>query len=400
MKLSLLRVRSFVVGAASLAALAVLRGHLPALPDLPSSLSSPVTTALLQELAVAAAWLLSALVATLLFISSLRAVVGRRPRQVPRGVGAPMVPARDRSFPQSQLAARSAGSAFAPPFPLIPRGRMESNRVSQLPSPERMDEQAAPGIPTSSRHDVPRASIGLLGPLMISPSKRRRRGLRSQTQEFLAYLALHIEGATTDELVAALWPDVENGEAHQRLWRSVSEARSQLGDVILRAGDSYSLDRKAVAVDLDQFNGLLTQADAGGDREPLLGRALALVRGHPLAGTDYPWAAGDVRHLAARIVGLLEELGHYRLADGNPADALAAAEQALTLDAYNEAAHQLAMRAESKLGLRQAIVERYEGLRHELDTQFGLEPERETRLLYRRLLSQDARGVVPASTVT
>ena len=124
------------------------------------------------------------------------------------------------------------------------------------------------------------------------------------------------------------------------------------------------------------------------------------LRGHPLAGTDYPWAAGDVRHLAARIVGLLEELGHYRLADGNPADALAAAEQALTLDAYNEAAHQLAMRAESKLGLRQAIVERYESLRHELDTQFGLEPERETRLLYRRLLSQDARVVVPASPVT
>ena len=88
MKLSLLRVRSFVVGAASLAALAVLLGHLPARPDLPSSLSSPVTTALLQELAGAAAWLLSALVATLLFISSLRAVVGRRPRQVPRGRGA------------------------------------------------------------------------------------------------------------------------------------------------------------------------------------------------------------------------------------------------------------------------------------------------------------------------
>ena len=45
---------------------------------------------------------------------------------------------------------------------------------------ERTDEQAAPGIPTTSRHNLPCASLGLLGPLMISPSKRRRRGLRSR----------------------------------------------------------------------------------------------------------------------------------------------------------------------------------------------------------------------------
>jgi hypothetical protein len=49
------------------------------------------------------------------------------------------------------------------------------------------------------------------------------------------------------------------------------------------------------------------------------------------------------------------------------------------------------MHAESVLGLRQAIVGRYEPLCQELDTRFGLEPEHETRVLYRRLLSQDGR---------
>ena len=66
-------------------------------------------------------------------------------------------------------------------------------------------------------------------------------------------------------------------------------------------------------------------------------------------------------------------------------------EQAIALDPYNEAAHQVAMHAESVLGLRQAIVGRYERLCQELDTRFGLEPEHETRVLYRRLLSQDGR---------
>jgi DNA-binding SARP family transcriptional activator len=92
-------------------------------------------------------------------------------------------------------------------------------------------------------------------------------------------------------------------------------------------------------------------------------------------------------------VELLEELGRVRLGNGNPTGALGAAEQALQFDLCNEAAHRLAMQAEAALGLRQAIVDRYEQLSRELDTRLGLEPERETRLLYRRLLSQDSHAL-------
>jgi DNA-binding SARP family transcriptional activator len=40
------------------------------------------------------------------------------------------------------------------------------------------------------------------------------------------------------------------------------------------------------------------------------------------------------------------------------------------------------------LGLREGIAERYETLRRLLDERLGLEPDRETRALYRQLLSQ------------
>jgi DNA-binding SARP family transcriptional activator len=251
-------------------------------------------------------------------------------------------------------------------------------------------------VARAPRRDLRPPSIALLGPLEIAASKRRRRGLRSQTQQLLAYLALHRGGSTTDELVVALWPDVDDARARKELWRSVSDARAHLGESILGANERYLLDREAVAVDLDQFEELLIRARAehDADREQLLERALALVRGQPLAGTDYPWAAGDVRRLHATIVDLLKEVGQLRLDNGNPTGALAAAEQAIVLDAYNEAVHQLAMHAESVLGLRQAIVERYERLRQELDERFGLEPDRKTRFLYRRLLSQDGRGAM------
>jgi DNA-binding SARP family transcriptional activator len=223
------------------------------------------------------------------------------------------------------------------------------------------------------------------------------RRLRAHAQQLVAYLALHPDGATTDDLVAALWPDADHENARNRVWRAVSEARRQLGDhVVLRSDELYLLDRGAVSIDTDEFESLLRRADEslGADRERHLERALLLVRGEPLYGSDYPWALGETRRLRATIVDRLVELGSVRLDDCRPAAALTAAEQALALDPFNEPAHRLGMNAEAALGLRQAIVDRYQHLVRELDTRFGLEPERETRLLYRHLLSQDA---APAS---
>ncbi len=64
------------------------------------------------------------------------------------------------------------------------------------------------------------------------------------------------------------------------------------------------------------------------------------------------------------------------------------AEEAAALDGSNERPVQLAMEAEATLGRREAVAERYERLRRDLDERFGLEPERETRTLYRELLGQ------------
>jgi len=373
---------------ATLAALAVLWRQRPALPELPDSLSSPVTTGLLQELVFIAAWLLAVVVVFLLLVHVLLVYVVHAPRRRTRALRPVVVPAmRDRSVTNAGLVAGAAQPSFAAPFPLILLARPEISRDS------------SPIHAQPPRTDPP-PRIALLGPVTIAAIKPRRRGLRSQTQELLAYLALHAEGATTDGLVAVLWPEIDDESASRmRVWRAVSEVRSQLGNVIVRAGEQYFLDRKAITVDLDEFDVLLAQA--GGrrdvDREPLLERALVLVRGQPLAGTDYAWAAGEVSHLRAKMVGLLHDLGNLRLDSDNPTGALGAAEQAISLDAYNESAHRLAMRAESALRLRGSVAERYELLCQDLDTRLGLGPERETRLLYLHLLGQNATSV--ASTV-
>lgn len=365
----------------AVAALAILWRVRPAPPELPSSLSSPVTTYLIQQLVLVAAWLLSGLVVLVLLVHSILALVASPPRSA-------WAPSSDAPLRRLRSPVRPR-SGFPPPFPLVLRSHAEPSAASigLTREPTNTPAGAVPG----------EASISLLGPLKISPSKHRGRGLRSRTQEFLVYLALRREGATTDELASALGPEIDDAEAARRsVWRSASEARSRLGEAVLHVGDRYLLDRRKVDVDLDRFNALLAEAAvrSGTDREQLLEQACALVRGDPLADIDASWAAGETRHLRAVVAGLLQQLGELRLRS-DPAGALASAEEAVALDPYAESAQRLAMRAEAALGLREAIVERYEALRRELDAKLGLEPERETRQLYRHLLSQDA-GAPPS----
>jgi DNA-binding SARP family transcriptional activator len=378
----------------------------PPLPALPNSLSSPITLALVRGILDFAAWAAALALTGLLFAHSLRGLFARRP--LPPARALKIDPARrQRSIAQARLATGTGQGGFPPPFPLIVRAPAESDRgvnveVAGAPAREPAAATSASLTPTvrpkvvptvsASMPELPPPSIALLGPLTVTESKPLRKRLHSRTQELLAYLALHPQGATGDDLVAALAADIDDEQERARLWRAVSQARARLGEVILRVDERYRLNRDTIAVDLDRFEQLLTAADAAADREreQLLERALSLVRGQPLAGSDFPWAAGELRRLQAKIADRLRELGYHRLDNGNPAGALDAAEQAIALESCNEPAHRLAMQAESVLGLRQAISERYDQLCRELDSRFGLEPDRETRLLYRRLLSQDA----------
>jgi DNA-binding SARP family transcriptional activator len=357
--------------------LVLLKEDRPAFP----SLSSTITLELVRDTVALAAWGACVALVALLLVRSLQAVVARAQASQPR------VPvARPRlSLGHARLPNRATEGGFPPPFPLVLRAP-----ATTPDHPPVCDRSAA--APAES--EPARPSISLLGPMRIEPLSPRPRSRRSHAEPLLAYLALHRDGATTDELAANLWSGLDDEKARKRLWGSISDARSHLGEVILRADERYRLDRDAVAIDLDRFESLLTQADRNpAARRQLLERALQLVRGDPLAGSDYPWALGEIRCLRATIIDRLAQLGQLRLDDSDPAGALAAAEQAIALDPHNEPAHRLAMRAEGTLGLRQAIAERYSRLARELDTRFGLEPERETRLLYRTLLSQDAVAV-------
>jgi two-component SAPR family response regulator len=175
-------------------------------------------------------------------------------------------------------------------------------------------------------------------------------------------------------------------------WRAAGtnyylRCREAAGGAWIHRGERYMLDRSKVRVDLDELHRLFTAtgepADAGA-----LEAALALWRGEPLEGSDYLWADGEIRSLSATLLDLLERVGGLRLARGDGRAALEMAEQSIVLDGLHEPSWRLALQAEHSLGMRESITRRYDELTRSLDEQLGLEPTRETRMIYRELLGQ------------
>jgi DNA-binding SARP family transcriptional activator len=350
----------------------------PGAPSLPGSLSTPLTIEAVEGVVIWLLWLVVGVLALALLLNALRPR-SRSPAAIPRLRSTserplrPVIPMH-RQSPPSLVVASPKPRSDAPA-----NGR--ASTIGQRPA-----------APLAVASDVPiRAGVSVLGSLTIAGAKRSRRGLRAAALELIAYLALNHRQVQRDELLEAFWPGLDPRRTRTRLHQAVRDARRLLGSAIASERDRYWLDRDAVDIDLDELERLLTQARVAKDAEigqRLLEQALALFTDEPLTGSDYLWAEGEVRRLRATEIELLEQVGRNRLGRGEPRRALELAERALALDGLNEDLWRLALEAESALGLREAVDDRYERLRELLGERLGLEPDRETRSLYRSLLAQ------------
>jgi DNA-binding SARP family transcriptional activator len=382
---ALLRLPSLLAATVALGALAALARFRPEFPETPNSLSSPVTTAFVQGLALIAAWLLAALLVLLLLVESLR---GRRASRR-NGLDRHDLPARMREPARFRTLAGTHGLLR----PLIDEPRLLVVAPPEAqPAPPGDKGDGSPSKPAAGAAVEPesRPLISLLGPLAIHGGKRSRRGLRARALELIAFLALRREGAQRDEILEALWPGEDPKRSRQRLYQAARDARKLLGDGVASERDRYWLDRNQVRVDVDELEELLERLNTGDSRHPsmILERALALFRDEPLAGCDYLWSDGPLRSLRGGYVELIKRVGRARLDSGEARGALHVAERGLAVDALDEEMWRLALEAEGALGLREAVDERYARLSDLLRERLALEPAKETRTLYLRLLGQ------------
>ena len=363
----------------------------PAVPHLPQSFSAPLPSDTITTALELAAWNAFVLLDLVLIRTMLQVALRREPThaelRLRHAFAQPELPSLDGTRDW-----RAHAAPLPPPVLRLPARRESAERGPtaphlQLHGPREPSPSVEVALTDTSDE---RVGVLLLGPLELTGCKKKQPR-RQATAELIAYLAVQRRPASRDELLEALWPGDDPRRSAGRFYQAVSEARKLLGDAFQRDRDSYALDRRQLRIDLDELNQLRSEAESttGEHQQALLERALALFRGQPLTGIESLWIDTEARRLCALEIDLLERIGRTRLRAGEALGALEAAERAHALDVSNERVIQLAMEADAALGRREAVVDRYERLCRDLDDQFGLEPSRETKSLYRRLLSQD-----------
>ena len=225
---------------------------------------------------------------------------------------------------------------------------------------------------------------------------------RKKSEALLAYLALH-PGQTQarDKLAALLWGDSSDERARHSLRQALVTLRralpGQAAACLVEVGDTIKLDPSAVEVDVALFERLAAEVSP-----EALERAAALYRGDFLegVGVDEPafeeWLRTErerLRELAieglAKLLGLLGRSGAMDRA-------VQVAVRLLGLDPAQEPVHRTLMRLYAEQGRRGTALRQYQVCVETLERELGVEPEAETRQLYRELL-QTQPDITPAA---
>ncbi len=241
-----------------------------------------------------------------------------------------------------------------------------------------------------------RLSLTLLGGFQarLGPGPVLRLRAR-QTQALLAYLALPCGRAhSRDKLAALLWGHLAQDEARNRLRQALFALRRALAPVdpvcVRVDGDTLALDPAGIEVDALHFEELVSEASPDS-----LERAASLYRGdlleglpaqgpHPSAFED--WLETERERLRELALETLAKLVVVQRSAGLPERALASALRLLSLDPLQEAAHRTVMRLLVQLGRRTAALRQYQACVNVLRRELHVEPEEETRQLYRDIL--------------
>jgi DNA-binding SARP family transcriptional activator/pimeloyl-ACP methyl ester carboxylesterase len=247
-----------------------------------------------------------------------------------------------------------------------------------------------------------RVSVSLLGGFQAQLEPGPPLTFRTKkAQALLAYLVLPPGRVHRRESLAALlWGEMPDEQARGSLRHALYELRKTLAatPATLRCeGDTVVVNATVVDLDVAAFTRLL-----GEGTPEALAQAMTLYRGDLLTGLsvkEEPWEAWlrDERERLREqaIEGLARLLAHQRKA-GQLKDAIRSAHQLLALDRLQEPVHRTLMCLYAQLGQRGAALHQYQRCVNVLRLELGVEPETETRQLYREILQQGtANSVAP-----
>jgi predicted ATPase/DNA-binding SARP family transcriptional activator len=222
----------------------------------------------------------------------------------------------------------------------------------------------------------------------------------------LAYLAVNDSGQTKrvytrEALSALIWPDYDQVKAFTNLRHTLWEIQKTFGPGWLVA-DRETIGLHAAAnvwIDVHRFEALLSESQAQSDislRIPLLTECVKLYRHHFLTGfnlknspTFDAWSMTKADELRYKLTSALTLLTEDYCLLGDADAALQYARRLVTLDPLNESAHRQLMQVYIQVGQHNAALKQYRTLEQRLRKEIGLDPQPETRALYKQIRKGD-----------
>ena len=212
-----------------------------------------------------------------------------------------------------------------------------------------------------------------------------------KSQALLAYLAVPAgRFHAREKLTTMFWGETPEAQARQSFRQALLSIRRAVGGgsrpILLARNGAVALDAEAVTVDV----ALLEAALADGTTEGLE-RAAALYKGEFLASLNLneqafeEWRAVERERLNGLAVEALAGLVD-RQAPEAPEAAIQTARRLLAIDPSQERMHRALMRLLLRQGQRAAALKQYQLCVDWFERELGVEPEEETRQLYRDIL--------------
>jgi len=277
----------------------------------------------------------------------------------------------------------------------LARSRADAPGVPEDPQPPPEPFHA----PASTKQ--PPLRVRVLGPYRVETSggEELRAGVRRKALELLAFYLLHPDGATQEQAVGSLWPEVPLGREAQWFWNALGNlrtvARRATGDrrldVIRRDGDRYRPDSDVFEVDVWRFEACLAEAkraadarDVGAEIRALVGAAAA-YGGELLEGSPDAWMTVSREDLRRRAVNAFARLAELREAEGDDEAAVAALGDGIAADPFAEELYRRAMRLQARLGRVDDVRRTFKELERRL-ADIDADPDPSTEALVAELL--------------
>ena len=235
----------------------------------------------------------------------------------------------------------------------------------------------------------------ILGPLEAVADGRPLSLGGTKQRAVLALLLLEAgRVVSTDRLIDALWSGEPPATAVASLQNFVSQLRKELGaETIETRAPGYVMRLEAGQLDLARVRRLVDEARASDPprRARLLGDALALWRGEPLAELAYePFVQGEIDRLAELRLALIEERTEAELALGRHAELAGDLEALVRQYPLRERLRGQLMLALYRSGRQADALAVFRAGREELVNTLGIEPSPLLQQLHASILRQEA----------